>query len=86
VVMLREVYGRVLRDYREEAGMSMRRLAHSTGISYSYISDVERGKKEASSEMLQDLCTGLGLSTLDLLQMSTQELLKEEPRELELAS
>lgn len=75
--MLREVYGRVLRDYREETGLTMRKLARKTGVSLSYISDVERGKKEASSEMLEDLCSGLGLNTLDLLEMAAAELLKE---------
>ena len=76
--MLREIYGRVIRDYREETGMTLRKLARKTGVSVAYVSEIERGKKEASSEMLEDLCSGLGLSTLDLLEMAAQELLKEE--------
>lgn len=76
--MLREVYGRVLRDYRHETGLTMRKLSKKTGVSLSYISDVERGVKDASSEMLEDLCSGLGLNTLDLLEMAAAELLKKE--------
>lgn len=72
--MLREIYGKVLRAYREECGMSMRRLAVRAGISYSYLSDVERGKKDASSEMLEDICGALGLNTLDLLEMAATEM------------
>lgn len=73
-MMLREVYGVVLRDYRGETGMTMRKLSRRTGISISHISDVERGKKEASSEILEDICGGLGLNTLDLLEMAATEL------------
>lgn len=81
-MIMREMFGRVLREYREETGMTMRKLSRKTGISISHISDVERGKKEASSEMLDDMCIGLGLNTLDLLEMAVQlgraELFKEE--------
>ena len=76
--MLRKVYGKVLRDYRHETGLTMRKLSKNTGISLSHISDIERGKKEASSEMLEDLCGGLGLTTLDLLEISVQQLRSEE--------
>lgn len=79
--MLREIYGKVLREYRHETGMTLRKVARKSGVSLSYLSDVERGKKEASSEMLEDICGALGLNTLDLLEMAvqlTRELLKEE--------
>ncbi len=81
-MMLREIYGRVLRDYRHENALTMRQLSKKTGVSISMIHDIEHAKKEASSEMLEDICVGLGLSTLDLLEMAVQlgraELFKEE--------
>lgn len=80
-MILREVYGQILRDYRHEHGLTMRQLARKTGVSLGYISEIERGKKEASSEMLEDICGGLGLTVLDLLEMAVQlgreQLLKE---------
>jgi transcriptional regulator with XRE-family HTH domain len=80
--MLREIYGKVLKDYRHENALTMRQLSKKTGVSISMIHNIEQGTKEASSEILEDICGGLGLSTLDLLEMAVQlgreELLKEE--------
>jgi transcriptional regulator with XRE-family HTH domain len=73
-MMLREVYGRVLRDYREESGLTLRKLARKTGVSLSHIHGIEHGKKDASSEILEDICGGLGLTVLDLLEMAATEL------------
>lgn len=76
-MIIREMFGMVLRGYREETGMTLRKLSRRTGVSMSYISEVERGLKEASSEMLEDICAGLELNTLDLLKMAVQ-LVKDE--------
>ena len=58
--------------------MTLRELSRKTGVSISHLWDVENGKKDASSEMLEDICGGLGLNTLDLLEMAAAELLKQE--------
>lgn len=76
-MIIREMFGMVLRECREETGMTLRKLSRRTGVSMSYISEVERGLKEPSSEMLEDICAGLELNTLDLLEMVVQ-LVKNE--------
>lgn len=83
--MLREIYGTVLREYRQnEAQVSMRFIARRAGISYSYLSNVELGQKDASSEMLEDICGALGLTVLDLLEMAA-DLVRETVEEEEAA-
>lgn len=67
MTLLRESLGSVLREHREESCTSIRELSARSGVSLSYISEVERGIKDPSSEMLEDLCNGLGLTVEDLL-------------------
>jgi hypothetical protein len=58
----REVAGSVLRDERRRQQRTLAQVAERAGMSVQYLSEVERGRKEASSEMLGAACGALGLS------------------------
>ncbi len=57
--LLREVIGDVLRRARTEQGRTLREVSDSARVSLGYLSEVERGRKEASSELLSAICTAL---------------------------
>ena len=58
-VLLREVIGEVLRRARTSQGRTLREVSDSARVSLGYLSEVERGRKEASSELLGAICTAL---------------------------
>ncbi len=58
-VLLREVIGDVLRRTRTSQGRTLREVSNSARVSLGYLSEVERGRKEASSELLGAICTAL---------------------------
>lgn len=60
MVLLRHEIGDVMRDYRTERGMTLRDLASKSCVALSYLSELERGQKEASSEVLLSIATALG--------------------------
>jgi len=60
--LLRTHIGSVLRDARVSQGRTLRDVAASANISLGYLSEVERGQKEASSELLNAICLALDLS------------------------
>ena len=64
----RQVAGAVLRERRRAAGLRLRDVAQRAGISVQYLSEVERGRKEPSSEMVESICGALGLGLLDLVR------------------
>ena len=57
--LLREVIGDVLRRARIEQGRTLREVSDSARVSLGYLSEVERGRKEASSELLSAICGAL---------------------------
>jgi nucleotide-binding universal stress UspA family protein len=63
----RVVAGEILRNERTELGRTLGQVAERAGISPQYLSEVERGRKEPSSEMLESICGALGLRLADLL-------------------
>lgn len=62
----RELVGQVLRDARSERGETQREVADRAGISVQYLSEIERGRKEPSSEMLAAVGGALDLPLIDL--------------------
>lgn len=58
-VVLREVIGDVLRRARTTQGRTLREVSDSARVSLGYLSEVERGRKEASSELLSAICAAL---------------------------
>ena len=59
VVLLREELGDVLRDARRSQGRTLREVSSQARVSLGYLSEVERGQKEASSELLASICQAL---------------------------
>ncbi|MFT4166679.1 MAG: helix-turn-helix transcriptional regulator [Microlunatus sp.] len=76
----RELLGGILRDVRTERGETQRDIADRAGISMQYLSEIERGRKEPSSEMLAAVSGALGLTLLDLTSAATRRLVSESSR------
>ena len=70
----REVLGRRLRAERLRRGLTLVRAARRAGVSPQYLSEVERGLKEASSEMVAAIAGALGLALVDLTAAVTTDL------------
>jgi transcriptional regulator with XRE-family HTH domain len=64
---LRELMGGALRRRRQAQGRTLRQVAATAGMSLAYLSEVERGRKEPSSEVLEAVCTALGIDLSDVL-------------------
>ncbi|KQB86573.1 helix-turn-helix domain-containing protein [Corynebacterium lowii] len=65
--LLREALGEALRAFRAEQRITLRELAETARVSPGYISELERGRKEVSSELLASVCHALGVSVADVL-------------------
>jgi transcriptional regulator with XRE-family HTH domain len=65
--MLRKLIGRVLRRTRMAQGRTLREVSDLAGVSIGHLSEVERGRKEPSSELLDAICRALGLTLPELL-------------------
>jgi transcriptional regulator with XRE-family HTH domain len=59
MVLLRHLLGDVLRRLRLRQGRTLREVSAAARVSLGYLSEVERGQKEASSELLAAICTAL---------------------------
>lgn len=68
-VSLRGAIGHVLRDLRTRDRRTLREVSEKAGVSLGYLSEVERGQKEASSELLSSIADSLGVSTAQMLRM-----------------
>ena len=67
MTLLRTHLGSALRASRVSQGRTLRDVAKSARVSLGYLSEVERGQKEASSELLNSICTALGLQLSKVL-------------------
>lgn len=65
--LLREALGAALRSFRTEKGITLRELAEASSVSPGYLSELERGRKEVSSELLASVCCALGTGVADVL-------------------
>jgi transcriptional regulator with XRE-family HTH domain len=63
----RRALGEVVREQRLANGLQLRDLAERGFLSYSFLSEVERGLKEASSIMIDRIADGLGVKPYDLI-------------------
>jgi transcriptional regulator with XRE-family HTH domain len=72
--------GDVLRRTRLEQRRTLADVARSARISMQYLSEIERGRKEASSEILAALCAALRLDLSDLLAAVGRDLLDQRSR------
>ena len=72
--LLRRELGAVLRRHREDQRRTLRAVAADAGVSLGYLSEVERGRKEASSELLASICAALDVSLADVLREVSDDL------------
>ncbi|MEO8263593.1 MAG: helix-turn-helix transcriptional regulator [Pseudolysinimonas sp.] len=59
MVLVRQEIGDVLRDFRLQKAMTLRQVASRASVALGYLSEVERGQKEASSEILASVADAL---------------------------
>ncbi len=76
--LLREVIGDVLRRARTEQGRTLREVSDSARVSLGYLSEVERGRKEASSELLSAISTALDVPLSRVLSEAGDEMGRQE--------
>jgi transcriptional regulator with XRE-family HTH domain len=73
----RQVLGKRLRTLRERQNRTLTDVAHRAGISPQYLSEIERGQKEPSSEMIAAVTGALGTTLVDLSAQITDELRRQ---------
>jgi transcriptional regulator with XRE-family HTH domain len=78
MVLFRRLLGDVLRDQRMQRGMTLREVSKEARVSLGYISEIERGQKEASSELLASLCSALDVPLSDVLREVSHAVAVEE--------
>lgn len=71
---LRDVIGEVLREERHEQGRTLADVAEAAAVSLPYLSEIERGTKEVSSDLLEAVHTALGLDLGEVLERANQRL------------
>ena len=69
MVLMRQEIGDVLRAVRQLQGRTLREVSSAAQVSLGYLSEVERGQKEASSELLASICQALDISMSEILRM-----------------
>jgi len=69
MVLVRQEIGDVLRDFRLQKGRTLRQVASKASVALGYLSEVERGQKEASSEILA--------SVADVLETPISVIMRE---------
>lgn len=76
--LLRTHIGYCLRAARTAQGRTLRSVARDARVSLGYLSEVERGQKEASSELLNSICAALGLTLSSIMSDVSHELIARE--------
>lgn len=76
--VLRQVVGETLRGLRMRQRRTLREVAATARVSLGYLSEVERGRKEPSSELLAAICSALDVELSELFAEVSQILRREE--------
>jgi transcriptional regulator with XRE-family HTH domain len=72
MILLRRVIGDALRARRQSQHRTLREVSTAANVSLGYLSEIERGQKEASSELLAAICDALGAQLSELLRDASQ--------------
>ena len=80
MILLRRLVGDVLRRHRQRQSRTLRDVSAAARVSLGYLSEVERGRKEASSELLAAICAALDISLADVLREVSDDLAAIERR------
>jgi XRE family transcriptional regulator, stress-response regulator len=86
MVLFRRLLGDVLRAKRMQRGLTLREVSAEARVSLGYISEIERGQKEASSELLASLCAALDVPLSEVLHDVSSLVAVEEAATLPVAS
>jgi len=78
MVVLRRTIGDVLRDERRGQQRTLREVSSTARVSLGYLSEVERGQKEASSELLASICSALEVPLSRVMGEVTRRIAHEE--------
>jgi transcriptional regulator with XRE-family HTH domain len=78
MAVLRQVVGETLRGMRLRQRRTLREVSSSARVSLGYLSEVERGQKEASSELLAAICTALDVPLSMVFAEVSEDLAREE--------
>jgi transcriptional regulator with XRE-family HTH domain len=78
MILLRRELGDVLREQRQSQGKTLREVSAAASVSLGYLSEIERGAKEASSELLFSVCSALGLPLSDVLGQVSERVAATE--------
>jgi len=76
---VRQAVGEVIREARLERKMTLRDLSSVSSVALGYLSELERGQKEASSEILDSVALGLGISLSELVVQTGYRIMLNEP-------
>lgn len=80
MVLLRRVIGDALRARRQAQQRTLREVSTAANVSLGYLSEIERGQKEASSELLSAVCDALGTPLSEVLrEVSHSVAMQESP-------
>jgi transcriptional regulator with XRE-family HTH domain len=74
MMLLRRLLGDVLRRQRQRQGRTLREVSAAARVSLGYLSEVERGQKEASSELLASICGALDVPMSAVMREVSDEL------------
>ena len=77
-MLLRDAVGQQLRASRIAQSRTLRDVAKEARVSLGYLSEVERGQKEASSELLASICSALNIQLSSLLIDVTTQIASTE--------
>lgn len=78
MLLLRQLLGSVLRRTRLRQGRTLREVSADARVSLGYLSEVERGQKEASSELLVAICAALEVPQSEVLRSVSEDLAAAE--------
>ena len=79
MAVLRTLLGDALREARLRQNRTLREVSSRARVSLGYLSEVERGQKEASSELLASICRALGVRLSDVLREVSDTMALLEP-------
>ncbi|GAA1396443.1 helix-turn-helix transcriptional regulator [Luteococcus peritonei] len=85
-VLVRELIGETLREQRFAQGRTLREVSMAARVSLGYLSEVERGQKEASSELLASICQALEVPLSVILMTVSNKLAVAESTRMDVAA
>lgn len=78
MVLVRQEIGDVLRDFRQQKGRTLRQIASRASVALGYLSEIERGQKEASSEILASVAEALDVPLSVIMREVSERLASVE--------